>query len=257
MFFKIKNLSKNLFLAATFAVLGFGITSCSQAEENVVQPQIQKNDAELVSETKEFKFVRVPSGEILLTLDTAIYPTLLKDVIKQHGNTLLDKIKNTYDLKTGSMTMQARKSKEFQEWQKASKILATYSISYSGTINGIGYQTVGLGNMLGTTFQNKTLTSFNFNINPYNNVPPFTYGMHVQYYYDQTRDCYQPIDYNTRIEGFWINSNIYTSGFATNVYYQAHLQNIGWTSMYSAPEFVGTRYESRRLEALKIWMIVL
>ncbi len=255
MFQKIR---KNLLSWAITCSVVVGATACQENLQDAVQPQ--KNGTELTHETEEFKFVRIPTGEVLSAMDTVIFPTLLQDVAKQHGNGMVKKLLNTYDARTGKMTLQAAKSKEFTEWKNAKKVQTNYSVTYGARIEGAG--TFGYasawGAPVGTTNQSKEMRGFAFAINPYTIPAPFTYGMHVSTITnDVIVNCYEIIDYDKRIEGFFINLDIITNGFATNVYYQGHLQNIGWGSIVSPPAFIGSRFQHRRLEALRIWMLIL
>jgi hypothetical protein len=258
-----KMISKRVLAFAFMLFTLLGVTSCSEQETYKIVPQEFKEQGMpggtegLKDETSEFKFVRIPSGYIITQIDTAVLPIFFKDAAQKHGQALLTKLLNTYDLQTGDMKLEARKSKEFKEWFAAKKVQAAYTLSYSGTVEGAGYQTAQIGYQLGTTYESKALLSFNFNINPYNPIPPFTYGAHVANIGDVVNvGCYDGIYYNKRIEAFWINTNIF-NGFATNVYYQGHSQNFAWSAIVSPPSFVGTKGEGRRLEAIKIWMFLL
>jgi hypothetical protein len=259
MLFKtIQKIRKNFLGLAVGCLAVVGVTGCQENLQDAVQPQ--KSRTELTHETEEFKFVRTPTGDVLNTIDTVIFPTLLEDAAKKHGKGLAQKLLNTYDAHTGKMTLQAAKSKEFIEWKNAQKVQANYSITYGARLEGAG--TFGYagawGAPVGSTHQSKAMFGFAFAINPYRIPAPFTYGMHVSIIGDVTVNCYETVDYNRRIEGFWINNDIITSGFATNVYYQGHLQDRGWDlNITTVPGFIGTRGESRRLEAIKIWLVVL
>jgi hypothetical protein len=267
MFFKIKNLRKNLFVIATFAVLGFGITSCSQAEENVVQPQVEITE-EVINQqlaANGFFIVRDMGGNVVRKFSHADFVKSVKSNLI-HLKRLQDaaNFSKTYNSETGVMFSSAEK---FLKSNHATlKWNDKISLYYSSHLQNIGWAAeVSAGEMSGTTGQSRRLECFKLrDANPSIESPKILYsgrpmngtwqtGRRMQYN-EPCGTVYQ----NTALEFIKIYSDpfdLVAQGY--HAHYRLHISNgIGnGNSAYNAYEGETLGEQGKQIEA--IWVEIL
>ncbi len=127
--FNLLKFKKKITTAAAIMITAVGMIGCEQNVE-LITPQPEKSNP-LKTQTEDLQFVLNIDRNLVLEIDTAVLPYLLKGISeRENGSMIVEKILKTYNSKTGQMTDFAKQSKDFKNWQNAGRKESTISLSY-------------------------------------------------------------------------------------------------------------------------------